>query len=66
MLLLQQMHSGGSFKYMIMVLVFTLQVSVESRDPVLKLKLTDMLAEQRSVKADSEEAMEHTTHTHVP
>ncbi|XP_041797154.1 28S ribosomal protein S23, mitochondrial isoform X2 [Chelmon rostratus] len=41
-------------------------VSVESRDPVLKLKLTDMLAEQRSVKADSEEAMEHTTHTHVP
>ncbi|XP_044058234.1 28S ribosomal protein S23, mitochondrial isoform X3 [Siniperca chuatsi] len=37
-------------------------VSAETRDPVLELKLTDMLTEQRSVSADSEDTMEHTTH----
>ncbi|XP_054460211.1 28S ribosomal protein S23, mitochondrial [Anoplopoma fimbria] len=40
-------------------------VSAESRDPVLELKLTDMLAEQQSVGADSGET-EETTHTHTP
>ncbi|XP_070826280.1 small ribosomal subunit protein mS23 [Chaetodon trifascialis] len=38
-----------------------LPVSAETRDPVLELKLTDMLAEQQSVRADSEEQ-----HTHMP
>ncbi|XP_038548153.1 28S ribosomal protein S23, mitochondrial isoform X1 [Micropterus salmoides] len=37
-------------------------VSAENRDPVLELKLTDMLAEQQSVGANNEETMEHTTH----
>ncbi|XP_053177221.1 28S ribosomal protein S23, mitochondrial [Scomber japonicus] len=36
-------------------------VSAESRDPVLKLKLKDMLTEQQSVYAGSEETTEHTT-----
>ncbi|XP_026171377.1 small ribosomal subunit protein mS23 [Mastacembelus armatus] len=40
-------------------------VSAESRDPVLELKLTDMLAEQ-SVSADSDEAAEGTIHTIDP
>ncbi|XP_034384991.1 28S ribosomal protein S23, mitochondrial [Cyclopterus lumpus] len=35
-----------------------LPVSAGSRDPVLELKLTDMLAEQQSVSADSEETTE--------
>ncbi|XP_061537762.1 28S ribosomal protein S23, mitochondrial [Phycodurus eques] len=39
-------------------------VSAESRDPVLELKLTAMLAEQQSVGDDSKEMPEeHTTHT---
>ncbi|XP_029302222.1 small ribosomal subunit protein mS23 [Cottoperca gobio] len=37
--------------------------SAEFRDPVLELKLTDMLAEQQSVNAGSEETTD-TTHTH--
>ncbi|KAM9358848.1 small ribosomal subunit protein mS23 [Symphorus nematophorus] len=41
-------------------------VSPESRDPVLELRLTDMLAEQQSVIVDNEETMEHTPHTHTP
>ncbi|KAF1394364.1 hypothetical protein PFLUV_G00026130 [Perca fluviatilis] len=36
--------------------------SAESRDPVLELKLTEMLAEQQSHSADSEETT-HSTHT---
>ncbi|XP_075931577.1 small ribosomal subunit protein mS23 isoform X1 [Anarhichas minor] len=41
-------------------------VSAESRDPLLELKLTDMLAEQQSVNADSEETTETTqTDTHT-
>ncbi|XP_042269824.1 28S ribosomal protein S23, mitochondrial isoform X1 [Thunnus albacares] len=36
-------------------------VSAESRDPVLKLKLTDMLTEQQSVCVDSKGTTEHTT-----
>ncbi|XP_039978950.1 28S ribosomal protein S23, mitochondrial [Xiphias gladius] len=43
-----------------------LPVSPESRDPVLELKLTDMLAEQQSVGADSKETKDHTTHAHTP
>ncbi|XP_071327640.1 small ribosomal subunit protein mS23 isoform X1 [Trachinotus anak] len=41
-------------------------VAAESRDPVLELKLTDMLAEQQSVGADSKETVDHSTHTHTP
>ncbi|XP_070684885.1 small ribosomal subunit protein mS23 [Pempheris klunzingeri] len=42
-------------------------VSAESRDPVLQLKLADMLAErQQSGTADREETTEHTTITHTP
>ncbi|XP_073338921.1 small ribosomal subunit protein mS23 [Pagrus major] len=41
-------------------------VSAESRDPVLELKLTDMLAEQQSVSASSEEKMGCTMHTKAP
>ncbi|KAM8768657.1 28S ribosomal protein S23, mitochondrial [Acanthopagrus latus] len=41
-------------------------VSAESRDPVLELKLTDMLAEQQSVNASSEEKMGCTMHTQTP
>ncbi|XP_040901492.1 28S ribosomal protein S23, mitochondrial [Toxotes jaculatrix] len=41
-------------------------VSAESRDPVLELKLTDMLAEQQSVGADSKETEDQTTQTHTP
>ncbi|TDH14732.1 hypothetical protein EPR50_G00023380 [Perca flavescens] len=37
-------------------------VSAESRDPLLELKLTEMLAEQQSLSADSEETT-HSTHT---
>ncbi|XP_019943521.1 small ribosomal subunit protein mS23 isoform X2 [Paralichthys olivaceus] len=38
-------------------------VSAESMGPVLKLKLTDMLAEQQSVGSDNKEAMDDKTHT---
>lgn len=43
--------------------LLVLQVATESRDPVLKLKLKDMLAEQQSVDAPSEESTEHPSHT---
>lgn len=45
---------------------FILQVSAESRDPVLELKLTDMLAERQSISASSEEKMGCTMHTQTP
>ncbi|XP_026220243.1 28S ribosomal protein S23, mitochondrial [Anabas testudineus] len=38
-------------------------VAAESRDPVLELKLKDMLAEQQSVITPSNESTEHNTHT---
>ncbi|XP_022625020.1 28S ribosomal protein S23, mitochondrial isoform X2 [Seriola dumerili] len=40
-------------------------VAAESRDPVLELKLTDMLAEQQSAGVDSKETVDHSTHTHT-
>ncbi|KAG7479754.1 28S ribosomal protein S23, mitochondrial [Solea senegalensis] len=44
-------------------------VSAVSKDPTLRLKLTDMLAEQQqqqAVDADSTETVDHTIQTHTP
>nr|XP_020450689.1 28S ribosomal protein S23, mitochondrial [Monopterus albus] len=41
-------------------------VSGEPKDPVLGLKLTDMLAQQQSDSADSDKTVEHTPHTQTP
>lgn len=42
--------------------VFILQVSAESRDPLLEVKLTDLLAEQQAMSSDSREMVESNTH----
>lgn len=39
------------------VAVFVLQVSAEAADSLLDLKLTDLLAEQQSISADSKETV---------
>lgn len=44
-----------------MVAVFLLQVSAEAADSLLDLKLTDLLAEQQSISADSKETVESHT-----
>lgn len=41
-------------------------VSAESKEPMLRLKLTDMLAEKQSVGVDSKETMDQTTQMETP
>lgn len=46
-----------------MMAVFILQVrAAESRDSLLEVKLTDLLAEQQSISTDSRETVESNTH----